>query len=412
MRLRAPGRPHLTYCTNIHPGESLGDVERAVVEHVARVKDRLHREGPFGVGLRLSAGAAVELSAPGRLDAFRALLDANGLYVFTINGFPYGAFSGTRVKEGVYRPDWLEPARLAYSDSLAWILAGLLPEGVPGSVSTVPLAFRPRVQQGDAARGHAELLVRHAATLHRIRETTGKRVELALEPEPACFLETTDDTVRFFEQSVFSATSVEALSGETGLSGAEAEDVLRRHLGVCVDACHLAVEFEDARDAVTRLSGAGIRIGKVQVTTALSAALTGDLRSDAAILEALARFDDGVYLHQVVRRGPAGLVRHLDLPDALAAAREAPPRAPEEWRVHFHVPVFEESIAPFATTRPFLRDLLAAVRQGTVSEHLEVETYTWDVLPPEHRSVPVDEAIARELEWTISALERPGASEA
>src|SRR5438132_878800 len=102
------GGAHLTYCTNIHPGESWSEVRANLERHVVRVKERIAPRERFGIGLRLSAQAARELASPPLMMAFRRWLDAHDLYVFTINAFPYGAFHGTRVKEDVYRPDWLE----------------------------------------------------------------------------------------------------------------------------------------------------------------------------------------------------------------------------------------------------------------------------------------------------------------
>jgi sugar phosphate isomerase/epimerase len=409
MRVGAPASPHLTYCTNIHAGESLSDVREAVLRHVTQVKRAVCPRAPFGVGLRLSARASSELSEPGALDAFRALLDEQDLYVFTINGFPFGAFHAVKVKEAVYRPDWLEQERVDYSDRLARQLASLLPEGVSGSVSTVPGAFRPRlgVAADERARGEERLvehLLAHAAMLFRVREETGKLVELCLEPEPFCFLETTEETVQFFEARIFSRAAVRIFAARTGLDEPASEAFLRRHLSMCLDACHLAVQFEDASDALARLDASGVRIGKVQVTCALAVALSGDRREDERIFGLLEPFADEVYLHQVVERSIAGFARYLDLPDALRAIRATDRRTPSEWRIHFHVPVFAHHLGALGSTQPFVRDLLALAAKRSISSHYEVETYTWDVLPVEHRTTDVNQAIARELEWTLAHL--------
>jgi sugar phosphate isomerase/epimerase len=400
MRLALPGSPHLTYCTNIHPGESLDDVERIVREHVPRVRDRLGVKGAFGVGLRLSAHAAEELDSPERLAGFKHHLATENLYVFTINGFPHGAFHGERVKESVYRPDWREDERVRYTDRLARVLAALLPEGVDGSISTVPGAFAREVTGAADVEKMRERLVRHAATLHHVLETTGKLVELALEPEPGCFLETAEGTVRFFQEHLFSERSALELASLTGLGASDAARFLRRHLGVCLDACHFAVEYEDARDAVQAFRGAGIRIGKVQITAALVADLPGN-EEDPMVRAALGRFADAVYFHQVVRRAPSGDEHFLDLPDALAVEANRTVQEPSEWRVHFHVPVFARKLGAFRSTQPFLRDLLDVIRREPVSPHLEVETYTWDVLPEEYRTGSVEDAIARELRFVL-----------
>jgi sugar phosphate isomerase/epimerase len=390
---------HLGYCTNIHQGETWDEVFANLGSHARAVKARVAPDRPFGVGLRLSAAAARRLAEPGVLEPFREWLAANGLYVFTINGFPYGAFSGGSVKERVYRPDWLEDERLAYSDGLAGILAALAPDGVEGSVSTVPGCFTERGTLREAAPRVAERLRAHAEHLWRLADRTGRDVGLALEPEPHCMLETSTDAVTFFEQHVFSRASVEAFAAATGLAAAAAEATLRKHLGVCLDACHAAVEFETPDEAVGRLLAAGVRILKVQVSAGLRV-----VKPDREAREELARFAEGVYLHQVVVRSGAHLRRYLDLPQALADAARPGAEPGDEWRVHFHVPVFREHLGPFENTQAFLAPLLARLGRVDACRHLEVETYTWDVLPADHRAEPVDDAIARELVWTREKL--------
>jgi hypothetical protein len=395
MKLALPNGTHLTYCTNIHPGESLGDVENMLRTQVPDVKQRVSPDAPFGVGLRLAARATTELEAPGSLDRLRALLDEAGLYVFTLNGFPYGAFHDTRVKEHVYEPDWLTDERVRYTEALVRVLAALLPEGVDGSISTVPGCFRPRAQAPGAASRMARRFAGVAAVLVELERTTGKRLVLALEPEPSCFVETTAEVIAFFEDELFALPSLAAFAELTGLDGSGAERALRRHLGVCLDTCHASVEFERPRVAMAMLRAAGISVPKIQLSAGLRIAPV-----DASMLEALRAFQDDVYLHQAVARDEAGsLVRFLDLEDALLSARN---RAFSELRVHFHVPIFESELAPFGSTQGDLADLLRS--EDELAPHLEVETYTFGVLPERFRSLSVTSAIARELEWALARL--------
>lgn len=401
MRLEAPVGAHLTYCTNIHPGEAWSEVREALRTHVAGVKKRVSPDAPFGVGLRLAARAAEELSGPAVLEQARAELEDAGLYVFTLNGFPYGAFHGRRVKERVYRPDWLEEDRVSYTSALAHVLSHLLPEGTPGSISTVPGCFQERATRG-AARTIAHNVARAAAELVRIERETGHTIALALEPEPACLLETTDLAIDFFEQELSSHEVVESFGRQCGLDARDAEPSLRRHVGICLDACHASVEFERPVMALEKLRSAGIAVPKIQ----LSAGLRLESASADAVGE-LRAFDDGVYFHQtVVRSGDEregasrGLRRFVDLPDALAAVSELGDGA--EWRVHCHVPVFHAGFGRFSSTQEDLRELVVLATE--LSPHLEIETYTFDVLPPALRDRPVTEAIARELEWVLGAL--------
>jgi hypothetical protein len=396
------GPCHLTYCSNIHPGETWEQVRRNLGEHVPAVRARLAVDQPFGVGLRLSAQAAGTLAQPEVMHEFKDFLSRERLYVFTLNGFPYGTFHGTRVKEDVYLPDWRDERRLTYTDILADLMAELMPdEGGPiGSVSTVPGAYKTNASTPEAVEAMTEHMVRHAAHLVQLRARTGKHVTLALEPEPCCFLETIEESVAFFRDYLFADPAVRRLSALTGLTPAKAQQALHDHLGLCLDLCHAAVEFEDVQGCVTPLQQAGIGVYKMQI----SAGLRLPELSDAA-LSGVRQFDDPVYLHQVVESGPDGLVRYVDLPDALRAV-EGRSRDGVEWRVHCHVPIFLDDLGAFSSTQSFIREMLQAHRREPISTHLEVETYTWSVLPAHLRTDDMDHAIARELAWAREELER------
>jgi len=401
MKLGAPRGADLTYCTNIHPGETWPEVEHVLATLVPGVKRLVSPDAPFGVGLRLSAEAAFELEKPDTLTRARTILEREGLYVFTLNGFPYGAFHGGPIKERVYDPDWQTEARVAYTSALARVLAALLPPGGVGSISTVPGCSALRAGVPGARRLMAQNLARTAAELFTIERESGKLVTLALEPEPACLLETAADAVDFFENDVFSPEARAELGRRCGLDTDAAEGALRRHLGVCLDTCHASVEFERPREALARLVARAISVPKIQ----LSAGLVLERPSPEALAE-LRTFDDGVYLHQcVVRPTPdAPLVRFLDLDQALAHAPALGPEA--SWRVHFHVPIFERSLDPFTSTQGDLEDLLRSAPE--LAPHLEVETYTFGVLPARYRTASTTEAIARELTWARELLASRG----
>jgi hypothetical protein len=395
---------HLCYCTNIHPGESWSDVRTNLENYVVKVKNNVAPAAPFGIGLRLSGLAAEQLAEPGALEEFRDFLNASNMYVFTINGFPYGEFHGTPVKENVYRPDWLEDERVTYSNRLAALLAELLPadESAEGSISTVPGAYKPRMRGLAAEQEIADALVRHAAVLVDIERKSGKRIGIALEPEPCCFLETVEETLDFFESRILGRESLDRFAALTGTEVARAEETLRDKIGICFDACHGAVEFENPQLAFDRIEGAGIRILKLQLSAGLRIASMTDVSA-----QRLRRFVDDVYLHQVVARRGDSLVRTPDLPEALdrfAAESSESSGSPEEWRVHFHVPLFLERLDGFENTQQFLRETLALQKTRTMTGHLEVETYTWDVLPEEHRSGDVVASVSRELKWVLREL--------
>lgn len=394
--MRLGGGQWLTYCLNVHPAESWAETRAALEGPAASVGARLAPDGPFAVGLRLSARAVAELEAPEARGELCDLLERHDLRAVTVNGFPYGPFHGRRVKEAVYLPDWRDPARLAYTCGLAELMAAVAPGDEAVSLSTVPGGYKPALGDGDRPR-IAAAMVDAAARLARLEQATGVSVRLAVEPEPFCMLETIEEAVAFFTDHLYGEAAVARMARGAGLGPAEAAEALPRHLGLCYDVCHAAVEFEDADRSIAALRSAGIPIHKLQLSSAL-----GIERVDAETRQALGGFAEPTYLHQVIGRGPRGAVAHSDLPQALARGAEADG---EEWRVHFHVPVFVEALEHFGTTQAFLARILELHRAEPISPHLEVETYTWSVLPPDLQREPLDAAIARELEWVRERLQ-------
>lgn len=388
---------HVGYCSNIHPAESWHEVRAMLDGPVRDVKRAVSEHEPFGVGLRLAARAAYELEHEDALDDARALLDDAGLYVFSLNGFPYGAFHEGRVKEAVYRPDWLESERSRYTSALARVACALVPESVEPSISTVPGAFRERVAGEAERRSIALRIAKSAAELVLIERERGRTVRLALEPEPACLLETISEAVTFFEEQLCSGEVLAEFARETRIAHSLAERLLRRHVGICLDTCHASVEFEPPLQALRTLAARGIDVPKIQ----LSAGLVLEKPSPEALAH-LARFADEVYLHQTVVKERDTLTRFVDLPEALARAASISKEA--QWRVHFHVPVCESSFGLLSSTAPELEAMLLEAEK--LAPHLEVETYTFGVLPEAYRDRSVTESIARELSWVRDTLAR------
>ncbi|PWC88375.1 hypothetical protein TSH100_07305 [Azospirillum sp. TSH100] len=392
--MRLPGGGTLGYCLNVHPTQSFAEVRAALLGPVREIRRRLCPDQPFGVGLRLSAEAAAEAEVATEL---AAIFEGEGFAAFTMNGFPYGRFHGVPVKQAVYEPDWTTAERVAYSLSLAETMAALVPAGTLATISTVPGGYAPRVTGREAAV--ADGLLRSVAGLVRLERATGRTVALALEPEPWCLLDRTADAVAFFGAHLFTDEAAKRLGSLAGLRADEAAAALPRHLGLCLDVCHMAVNFEDPAETLGTLAAAGIPIHKVQLSAALRVA-----RMDELARARIAAFRDAVYLHQTVARAADGTVRHfVDLPQALESAGNDD----EEWRVHFHVPVFAEPEAPLESTRGALERLLAIHRDRPVAPHLEVETYTWNVLPAEAcgaGAMSVVDGIEKELRWVLERL--------
>ena len=378
---------HLAYCTNVHRGETWPETFQSLQTYAMAVREKVCPGRPFAIGLRLGHQAAVELSDQATLLEFQRWLASHQAYVFTINGFPYGRFHGTRVKEHVYRPDWTSPERVAYTNLLFDLLASLVPPGIEGSVSTLPGSFKEFHPSAAALQTIRQNIWRTVEHIARVSEKTGRKLHLGLEPEPLCLLESSAETIHFFEK----------------LRAEHPHDArLGEHLGVNYDTCHFAVEFEEPQNALPCLIQHGIKISKIHLSSALKV-------SPVEARAELKKFSDEVYLHQVVARDEFGnRTIYRDLPDALASTAPA-----EEWRIHFHVPLHAPAAEPFENTNDHLLGILDLLQAGPgICQHLEMETYTWEVLPPELKSQNVVDQIAQEYAWTLAELRKRGLASA
>lgn len=382
----------LSYCSNVHPGRSLSEVDSALDRFTVAIAREYGR--PLAAGLWLAKPVIDELlAAPDGPRRFADRLAARGLTCHTLNAFPFGDFHSERVKENVYLPDWSRPERLDYTLRCAAVLAELLPDGVDGSISTLPLGFKGFDHPPDFPDACAENLIACAIAFSELRRETGKLVRLAVEPEPLCVLETTAETVEFFRR-------LRQVADARGLG-----DTVREHVGVCFDICHQAVEFEDVAASVRALDAAGVRINKVHVSCAIR---LERLAADAEGRAALRRYAEPRYLHQTFGRlGDGRVVRAADLTAEFPLNPGPEFAVADEWRVHFHVPIDADRLGPLGTTKPALRDALTAVAALAYAPHLEVETYTWEVLPG---AGPADVAagLARELRAARAILDEIG----
>src|SRR5690606_21361932 len=399
MRVGPDGFFELTYCTNIHPGEGLDEVEQQLEGYAAPLKERLAPGRPFGVGLRLSDAASRSLEMPGRLDQFKEQLDRLGLYVFTLNGFPYGGFHRRRVKDDVYAPDWRTDERLEYTLRLARILADVAP-GSEGSISTSPISYKPWLDENatrDALHAGALRLADVAAELQRIRDERGILLHVGFEPEPDCLIEDSHETIRFFNEHLL-RDGADHLVRRHGLNPKQAETSLRDHIRVCYDTCHFAVEFEAPDDVLGAFEREGIQLSKLQVSSALRVQFD-NARDRTRTREQLQPFAESTYLHQVVSREHDGSMRHYpDLPEALSHIADTRSR---EWRIHYHVPIFVERYGDLGSTQDDIAHAVSRVLQSRAASHLEIETYTWDVLPNELKTDVVS-SIQREYTWLMN----------
>jgi len=375
---KLPGA-HLAYCTNIHPAESWAETLHVLKTHTLQVRDHVSpANAPYAIGLRLSARATTELLQGDHLTQFKLWLEDENCYVFTINGFPYGSFHGTRVKEKVYQPDWTSSERLRYTQDLFTIIAQLVPEGVEGSVSTLPGSFKAFEADETAIFTHLEACAQY---IENLSSQYGRDLHLGLEPEPLGHFENTEETIAFFERLLHFCSDPE---------------LIKKRIGINYDTCHFALEFDDCRTSLDTFRAAGLRISKLHLSSALEFS-----PSDLEAVEAIRAFDEPTYLHQViVKNHDSSLKRFTDLPEFLNASEQM--KNTELARVHFHIPLYAAPKEPLHSTQQHASDAINYLKSNPgFCRHLEIETYTWGVLPSELQ-IPIEEQIAREYDWVLN----------
>jgi hypothetical protein len=356
-----------------------------------KVREAVAPEQRFAIGLRLGADAARELADPRELYEFRKWLDQKNAYVFTINGFPYGNFHGSRVKDQVYRPDWTTNERLDYTLLLFSILEKLLEPGEEGSVSTLPGSFKEFLPDQEIPDTLLQKVDACALEIEKLAGPKNLDLHLGMEPEPLGLFETTPETVSFFEKLLDKGSD---------------EEIIRKRIGVNYDCCHLAIEFEDAHEGLDSLVKHGIRLSKLHLSSALSAKPTENN------LLRLKDFIEPVYLHQVTLGKDGQCIRRIkDLDTALEMQRAGNLPEADEWRIHFHVPLHASPGGDMGDTRLHVIDTLFWLSKNpNACRHLEMETYTWEVLPEKLQAGTVVEQVGKEYQWTLEQMDKIGFS--
>ena len=378
----------LAYCTNVHRGEGWSETFSNLQAHTLKVRHQVCPSKPYAVGLRLGNSATQELGQEKNLNIFREWLEKENCFVSGINGFPFGAFHGQSVKESVFLPDWTDPSRVEYTQKLFDILASLNPPNHVSTVSTLPATFKKFNRSADQIKELQKNIINCAEYLVRLRDRSGITIQLALEPEPLGYFENTQQTIDFFDQ----------------LRGQEATpDLVDSFLGVCYDTCHFALQYEDAAQSVEKLNSNGAPILKYHLSSALKLTPT-----DVA-LGRLASMQEPTYLHQCIGQKQSGeLIYFKDIPDALADINSL--KHLKEMRVHFHLPLHSMPIEKdFSNTTDFLKKVLGVIMlQPGRAKELEIETYTWEVLPPSLRSMDVTDQVVAEYRWVLNEINQYG----
>ncbi|WP_033366203.1 metabolite traffic protein EboE [Mastigocladopsis repens] len=396
---------HLTYCTNIHPGEEWSKVFANLKQYIPALKARLASEKSFGIGLRLADVATRELLQGNALAEFQSWLSEQDLYVFTLNGFPFGGFHWQVVKDQVYTPDWSKQERLDYTLRLVNILAQLLPSDMEGSISTLPLSYKPWFKGNQlflaSLTTSASLnIAQVVAQMARIKAETGKVLHIDLEPEPDGLIENAAEVVDYFQTHLLPIGG-EYLAKHLGISQEAAEALLLEHVRVCYDTCHFAVEYENPVSVFKQFQAAGIQVGKIQISAALQVNIPTDIEQRRQVKQRLLPFAESTYLHQVIARDSNGRLHHYtDLEQALPDLEHT---KASQWRIHFHVPIFIRDYQLFESTQDGISSVLDLLQKNPGCNHLEIETYTWEVLPQEMK-LDLLASIQREYEWVLSKM--------
>jgi hypothetical protein len=400
----------IAYCTNVHAGPDLASVQANLSTYGLAVRNSLVNSGDWrvdeflGIGLWLAESAARETLLGNNLAKLADWFGEHRLLPFTMNGFPQTNFHQAVVKHRVYEPMWWQPERLAYTRCLIQILDGLLPPDQIGSISTLPIAWSSPTPSHDQLLQAAQHLKQLAIELDRLLQSTRREIVIAIEPEPGCAITDGRSMRSFFERYLLDDGSC---------------DIVARHITVCHDICHAAVMRENQRDELAAYRTCGIRIGKIQVSSAIEVDWSRIPRTERAkAFEQLSAFAEDRYLHQTtvttIANGPIAL--HEDLPELIRSV-PAPEFLEGSWRIHFHVPIFLTDAGMLQTTQAdipaclaFLDDAQPKASDSPLDSnftgHLEVETYAWSVLPETHRGMSLAEDIASELRYLRALVQK------
>lgn len=396
----------LTYCTNIHAGEAWQDHFQGLQDKFPAIKAAVSPLQPMNIGLRLSNQASHALLDENSLQAFTQWLHEQQAYVALINGFPYGDFHQQAVKENVHAPDWTHVERRDYTLRLITILEALLPDGMDGGISTAPLGYRHWYNTtNEAWRTAVDTSTHHiidvAMALYEVQQRTGKIIHLDVEPEADGILENGEEFLHWYLNDLLPA-AVAAFQKRYALNATAADHAIKQHVRICYDVCHFALGYENHQQMLDRLAAEHILVGRFQISAALKGFLSSNDIERLQTVNAFAGFDEPLYLHQVVAKTASGdITRYRDLGHALNAVTNDE----QEWRSHFHVPVFLDDFDVLGSTQDDIVAVLTLNQQRQLTAHLEVETYTWQVLPMEYQ-LPIEESISRELLWVNSQLQR------
>lgn len=384
---------HISYCTNIHAGESFDEVFESLKVNLLPIKKAVCDTEPFGIGLRLSNRTVNELLENDNLLRFKTWLELHNIYVFTGNAFPFGAFHHTKVKENVHAPDWLSEERVKYTCDFAKIMAQLPDLGTEQGISTSPLSYKhwhlSDKQRVNAFEISAKNLIKTARYLFDLEQTTGRYIHLDIEPEPDGLLENSTEFIAFY--TTYLMTEAQNQQFET--------ELVKRYITLCYDVCHFAVMFENHEKAIENLQKAGIKIGKFQISSALKVVFNDT--STRQTLNYLSKFVESTYLHQVVELTQNGnFVHHKDLNFALEAFNSES----LEWRIHFHVPIYAENFSEIASSRSDIEAIIQLNAKYNLCKQFEIETYTWDILPGVEK-LPLIDSIVKEIDWLKNKLQ-------
>jgi sugar phosphate isomerase/epimerase len=392
---------HLSYCSNIHPGEDWKEHFSVLKTSIPEIKAVVSPNEPMGLGLRLANQASMDLSYNENFEDFKNWLEANNVYVFTMNGFPYGNFHNVVVKDQVHAPDWTTKDRADYTIRMFELLAKLLPDDLDeGGISTSPLSYRfwwktpESLEKATKAATQNLLLV--LDTLIDLFEKTGKTLHLDIEPEPDGILENSSEFINWYKEYLL-PTGIKHLA-DKGYSNEEATLLIKKHITLCYDVCHFAVGYENPQEVINKLDNEGLKVGKIQISSAVKVDFSENANEK---LNTIAQYNEPTYLHQVVAIQKDGsFFKFPDLSEAIAGFHENT----AEWRVHFHVPLFLENYGLLASTQSDIVETIKVHKNKSFTHHLEIETYTWGVLPTVFQA-PLNESIIREINWVKGLLD-------
>jgi hypothetical protein len=382
----------LSYCTNIHFGESWEEVFYILKFHSRKLRNAFLKMDQFGIGLRLSNSSIINLSKSSFFFDFLFWLKINNFYIKSVNGFPYSFFGSNYIKDNVYLPDWSNFKRYIYSRRIIILFSNFLNKNNFGGISTLPLSYKYffcNYSYNNLYIKSIKYLYSLLILLNDIYVNNKIFIHLDIEPEPDCVVSNTLDYINFFKKWLLDRIILYFLKKKIHM-------FILNYFRICFDICHSSVEFESICQSFNSIFLFNIKFGKFQISSSLKIDKMNFYNSYV-----FSYLPETPYIHQVY--GKTFYDNIITYKDISLAHILLYKKKIVEYRIHYHVPIFFDKYEIFESTQQYIIEFFKLLKKRNAFYIFEIETYTFDILPC-YLKLNILYSLKREYDWVIKNL--------